>query len=111
MACGAIKKRDQGETRLYKVLVSESAYLIWCLRNERVIGEKPAASEQEIKNRWCKKINERIALDCLLSDKAKYGVKAVNKHLVLKTWQNTLKNEDRLPEDWTREAGVLVGVG
>ncbi|KAJ7028660.1 hypothetical protein C8F04DRAFT_882608, partial [Mycena alexandri] len=67
-------------------------------------------SDQEIKNRWLKTINKRIAIDCLLSNKAKYGNNSINKSLVLKTWQKTLLNEDRLLEDWTKETGVLVGV-
>jgi ribonuclease HI len=111
MACGAITRGDRATTRLFRILVSESAYLIWCLRNERVIREKGGASDREIKNRWLKTINKRIALDCLLSNKAKYGNKSINKSLVLKTWQKTLLNEDRLLEDWTKETGVLVGVG
>ncbi|KAJ6585539.1 hypothetical protein B0H19DRAFT_1059752 [Mycena capillaripes] len=39
MAWGATKKKDPGTTRLYRILVSESAHLIWRLQNERVINE------------------------------------------------------------------------
>ncbi|PBK83575.1 hypothetical protein ARMGADRAFT_944806, partial [Armillaria gallica] len=49
-------------------------------------------------------------LDCILSDKKKYKKKAIQKSLVLKTWQGTLLQESSLPEDWTRENGVLVGI-
>ena len=38
---------DTGLSRLFKILISESAYLIWLLRNERVIqneNEKIASS-------------------------------------------------------------------
>ncbi|KAJ6630752.1 hypothetical protein B0H10DRAFT_2336653 [Mycena sp. CBHHK59/15] len=66
MACEAINKKDTGTTRLFRILVSESAHLIWRLRNERVIQEKDAASDREIRNRWLKAINNRITLDCLL---------------------------------------------
>jgi ribonuclease HI len=111
MACGAISKGDKGTTRLFRILVPESVYLIWCLRNERVIREKDGASNQEIKNRWCKIVNNRISLDCLMSNKAKYGTRSIDKSLGLGTWRKTLQNKDRLLDDWTKETGVLVGVG
>jgi ribonuclease HI len=111
MACGAIKKGDAGTTRLYRILLSESAYLIWKLRNERVIGERNGASPQEITNRWTKCINVRLELDCLLTNANKWGKKSLKKSLVLATWRKTLQDEDRHPDDWIGMAGVLVGVG
>ncbi|KAK7027004.1 hypothetical protein R3P38DRAFT_2777121 [Favolaschia claudopus] len=48
MACGMVEKGNR---------VSESAYLIWKLRNERVIGAKGEAPEREITNRWLQTIN------------------------------------------------------
>ncbi|KAJ6572831.1 hypothetical protein DFH09DRAFT_916468 [Mycena vulgaris] len=111
MACGVIKRDDQGTTRLFRIVVSESAHLIWKLRNERVIQEKDAASEREIRNRWCKAINNRLNLDCILTNQMKYGKKAIKKTLMKKTWCKVLKDEDALPADWTRGTGVLVGVG
>ncbi|KAJ7615152.1 hypothetical protein DFH06DRAFT_919230, partial [Mycena polygramma] len=116
MACGLIKKgnspgkTDAGTTRLYRIVISESAHLIWRLRNERVINGKDPPSETEIQNRWEHSLNIRISLDCLLTNKAKYGSKAIKKSLVLRTWSGILQNEDRLPADWTRETGVLVGI-
>ncbi|KAJ7610555.1 hypothetical protein DFH06DRAFT_1246080 [Mycena polygramma] len=111
MACGAAEKSGTGASRLFRIVVSESAHLIWKLRNERVIGNKGTASTREIHNRWCKSINNRLALDCALTNKAKYGKKSLRKDIVRKTWCKILRNEDRLPEDWTRETEVLVGVG
>jgi ribonuclease HI len=111
MACGAIKKEDAGESRLYRILISESAYLIWKLRNEQVIQEREGATDREIYNRWRKTINNRLELDCLLTDTRKWGKKSLNKSLVLMTWKGTLMNEDRHPEDFTGVTGVLVGVG
>jgi ribonuclease HI len=75
MACGLIKRGDKGTTRLFRIIVSESAHLIWRLRNERVIQEKNPASVQEIQNRWRKAINNRLALDCMLTNVAKYAKK------------------------------------
>ncbi|KZT03820.1 uncharacterized protein LAESUDRAFT_658954, partial [Laetiporus sulphureus 93-53] len=33
-------RRRPGATRLYRILISESTYLIWNLRNERVIRHR-----------------------------------------------------------------------
>ncbi|KAJ7721944.1 hypothetical protein DFH07DRAFT_1007291, partial [Mycena maculata] len=110
MACGTITKGNTGETRLYRILVSESAFLIWCLRNARVIGSKGEPSEREIRNRWLRIVNNRIALDCALTESAKYGHRSLKKSIVCKTWSKVLLDEDRLPDDWMRETGVLVGI-
>ncbi|KAJ7763291.1 hypothetical protein B0H16DRAFT_1883688 [Mycena metata] len=107
MACATTRKKDAGTTRLFRILMSESAFLIWRLRNERVIQEKPPASLVEIHNRWLRTMNIRLKLDCALTDAGKYEKKALKKDLVLKTWVKVLKNEANLPKDWTREAEVL----
>jgi ribonuclease HI len=59
MATGVTGQGDPGATRLYKILVTESAHLIWRLRNERRIQGKPAVLPQ-IKNRWLKTINSVV---------------------------------------------------
>ncbi|KAJ6481095.1 hypothetical protein C8R45DRAFT_831704 [Mycena sanguinolenta] len=61
MACGVIKKGDAGTSRLYRLLMFESVYLIWKLRNERVIKDKPEASHREISNRWMIKSSKQSA--------------------------------------------------
>ncbi|KAJ3885656.1 hypothetical protein GG344DRAFT_58859 [Lentinula edodes] len=43
-----------GDSRLYTILISESAYLIWKLRCERVIGGKAPPTENEIIRRCVK---------------------------------------------------------
>lgn len=111
MACAAIKRGNAGTTRLFRILISESAHLIWRLRNERVINAKDPATTREIRNRWLKAINNRLRIDCALTNGIKYGKRAIDKKLVQKTWCNVLKDEENLPKDWTWEAGVLVGVG
>ncbi|KAK7027003.1 hypothetical protein R3P38DRAFT_3315443 [Favolaschia claudopus] len=57
MACGMVEKGNRGESKFFRIIVSESAYLIWKLRNERVIGAKGEAPEREITNRWLQTIN------------------------------------------------------
>jgi ribonuclease HI len=59
-------KEKKGTRRLYRILMSESAYLIWRIRNDRVIsrGGEPA-TEDEIVNRWKFAINQRLQVDKL----------------------------------------------
>ncbi|KAH9929188.1 uncharacterized protein B0H18DRAFT_1093996 [Fomitopsis serialis] len=107
---GKILKRD---ARLYRILVSEAAYLIWKLRNARVIqsnGEHHS-SKNEITNKWLNAINERLTIDCKMTNNKKYGKKALKPALVESTWKGVLKNEKYLPYDWTTgKVGVLVGI-
>ncbi|KAJ7574602.1 hypothetical protein C8J56DRAFT_722270, partial [Mycena floridula] len=108
-------KKKPGASRLYRILISEAAYLIWKLRNERIIPEegtgraKPPATDAEIENRFYSALNIRLNLDCALTNKAKYGRHAIRKETVLSTWDGILHENNNLPEDWTRENGVLVG--
>ncbi|KAJ7594805.1 ribonuclease H-like protein [Mycena floridula] len=91
-----------GTRCLFQIVVSE---------NERVIQEKDLAANREIRSRWTCAMSNRLAIDCLMTNKKKYSSKAISKLLVLRTWQKVLYEEDRLSEDWTGETGVLVGVG
>ncbi|KAJ7183006.1 hypothetical protein C8R43DRAFT_840003, partial [Mycena crocata] len=93
MSCGVLSRGNSGTKRLYRIVVSESAHLIWKLRNERVIQEEDPASVQEIHNRWCKTINNRLKIDCLQTNKRKYGKKALEENLVKATWKKVLKDE------------------
>ncbi|KAJ7161821.1 hypothetical protein C8R43DRAFT_880420, partial [Mycena crocata] len=96
--------------RFYRIMMSESAYMIWILRNERVLqNANVPATETEIHNRWLHIINSRLDEDCRRTNE-KYEKKAVLQSKVIKTWQGTLKDEQYLPPDWTREIGVLVGI-
>lgn len=102
-------RRLTGAERLYRITIAESAYLIWKLRCERVIGnENRPHSEDEVTNRWAKMINDRLKLDQNMTNPA-YGKKALHKRLVIATWRGTLYREEELPYDWTGASGVLVG--
>ena len=96
--------------RLYKILVTESAHLIWRLRNEHRIQGK-AATLPQIKNRWLRIINNHLAIDCAMTNGPKYRKKALKILLVKRTWRKTLKDERVLAKDWPKTVGVLVGVG
>ncbi|SJL06249.1 uncharacterized protein ARMOST_09585 [Armillaria ostoyae] len=120
LGCALYDPRDDedgrlpGAARLFRIIVSESAHLIWKLRCERRIanGDDPDKwpSNDEIIGRWLYTINERLTLDRLATNPRRYGKKAIKKKIVLQTWSGTLDNEDALPRDWTMEpTGVLVG--
>ncbi|KAJ6536953.1 hypothetical protein B0H19DRAFT_1079352 [Mycena capillaripes] len=106
-------KRDEGAERLYRILMSEAAYLIWRLRNERVLtpgrnGEP--ATEQEIVNRWNYQVNYRLQVDITLANRPPDRKKpALAPKKILETWSGTLENEGSMPNNWLREPRVLVG--
>jgi exonuclease III len=106
------KKPDQGKNRLYTIIISESASLIWRLRCQKVIeyGNGKDHTETEIHNKWTYIINTRLKLDKILTNKYRYGNKAISKKKVLETWSGVLYDEDGLSEDWTKQPGVLVGI-
>ncbi|KAJ7495802.1 hypothetical protein B0H11DRAFT_1716579, partial [Mycena galericulata] len=98
--------------RLHKIIITESAHLIWRTRNERVLQQTGSAPLAKIRNRWLKVINNRLAIDCAMTNEFKYGKKALKLSLVKGTWKKTLEGERTLPNDWPRTVvGVLVGVG
>jgi hypothetical protein len=105
-------KVDVGLGRLYQIIVSTSAQFIWAMRCERTIkNENRTHSIREVENRWLAKINERLHLDCKLTDEKKFGKKAIGAELVRDTWTGTIEDEDSLPIEWERTGGVLVGMG
>lgn len=119
LACGAVEFKSRngnklpGASRLYRIIISESAYLIWKLRCKRLFEatqDEPLMTEKEVHNRWIKTINMRLELDKTLT-KSKYNEKAVKRKTVLQTWRGTIKDEKNLPIDWTRINGVVVGIG
>ncbi|KAF5377136.1 hypothetical protein D9757_001831 [Collybiopsis confluens] len=108
------KKKDKphpGQNRLWKIIITETAYLIWTLRCKRVIEYEGARAlpESEIQSSWIKMINNRLDLDCRMT-RPSCGSKMISKRLVIATWQGTLHKEDSLPRDWTTIHGVLVGI-
>jgi ribonuclease HI len=117
LGCGLAEFSDDkgrtkyGTERLYRILMSESAYLIWTLRNNRVISrDGEPASEGEILNKWKFAINQRLQTDITLANRPLCGKRpALAKPLVLGTWSGTLDNERSLPANWLWEPRVLVG--
>ncbi|PBK59858.1 hypothetical protein ARMSODRAFT_966567 [Armillaria solidipes] len=65
------------------ILISESAHLIWKMRNDRVINDKPHHTAREIEQRWTHALNRRMKLDCILSDRKRFQRKATQKSLLV----------------------------
>ncbi|KAF5367240.1 hypothetical protein D9615_010668 [Tricholomella constricta] len=105
---GKIKK---GRTRLYRMLMAESIYLIWILRCERTIkNENRQHDAREVRARWWKAINDRLAIDQQMTSK-RFKKKAIPRALVRETWHGIIKDSHKLPDDWIGAPGVLVGIG
>ncbi|KAJ8690307.1 hypothetical protein PTI98_011742 [Pleurotus ostreatus] len=108
VACALTKKtdgpkRDAGGERLWRIIVSESAHLIWKLRCERVIqNENAPFTTQEVNNRWLTTINARLDTDREMTNE-NLGKHKIKTKVVLQTWKGALEEEKKLN-------GVLVGI-
>ncbi|KAK0468584.1 hypothetical protein IW261DRAFT_1346022, partial [Armillaria novae-zelandiae] len=117
MSCGIQPPSTHGSatkraTEIFRrILISQSAHQIWKMRNDCQLcqNERRLYSEREIVQRWLSALNRRLRTDCLLTDRKKYNKKAIQTSVVLRTWQGAHEDEEFLPEDWTKLAGVLVG--
>ena len=102
----AVGKILQGPTRLLQILLSESAYLIWVMRCERVIQEKQH-SIREVEERWLRAINERLTIDKITATRIKRSDGFTKR--VVDTWEQLLEKNGELPIDWLKRSEVLVG--
>ncbi|KZP21144.1 ribonuclease H-like protein [Athelia psychrophila] len=101
-----------GANRLYRIIVSESAWLIWKLRCRRLFdpdAAKDMITEREVHNRWVKVINLRLDLDRAMTN-PKYERKAIPRTKVLQTWRGTIDDGNNLPPDWTRSKDVCISI-
>jgi len=83
----------QGPTRLFQILLSESAYLIWVLRCKRVIQEK-VLTNREISARWTHTINKRLTINKVSASKIVRNEKFTK--LVKDTWDPALRNTQEI---------------
>ncbi len=76
-----------GKNRLFTILVSESAHLIWRIRCERVIQREDDPerrhSEIETTNKWLLSLNNRLKTDIAQTNVTKYGALALAEKTVL----------------------------
>ena len=106
-------KPNSAKNRLYRILISEAAHLIWVLRCERRIKGIDSLNqnhlEKTVRKRWYSKINERMQVDCLLTNRYLYERKALKARAVYNTWEKLSSNKEDLHREWCRRPGVLVG--
>ncbi|KAI0824107.1 hypothetical protein BC628DRAFT_1323025 [Trametes gibbosa] len=114
-ACMVFRTRNSdarltGSERLWTILATESVYLVWKLRCERVIQNNGKEySREEVRNRWYATINQRLTLDrraCV----AYLEKRALKPNRVAETWLPILENNRDLPPNWVGDCGVLVGI-
>jgi len=96
----------KGPTWLLQILLSESVYMIWVLRCERVIQEK-ALSDGKIRARWHRVINERLTIDKVTALKITRTNEFTKQ--VEDTWEPALRKEGEIPVQWMYCSEVLVG--
>lgn len=106
-------QRDQPRTHLLHILVTECAHLIWRLRCKRVIqhNNNPQRwpTTKAIANHLKLRLNHRLRMDCILTSTSKFDKKAIDKDLVMDTWNRILEKDENRRGDWTTKPGVLVG--
>ncbi|KAL1688071.1 hypothetical protein GGG16DRAFT_60724 [Schizophyllum commune] len=90
-------KAKHGDNRLYRILMGEGMYLIWLLRNERVIqneGERTKYPTKEaIKSRLFATLKRRRDIDFTLTNKRKFKRRALDPKLVEDTWRDVFEEE------------------
>lgn len=95
---------------LWTILWTESTYLVWKLRCERVIAnEGKQHSLEEVVNRWHATVNARLTLDRHATAEA-LGKRALKPETVRDTWLPILDNAANLHPAWEKMSGVLVGI-
>ncbi|KAF6764378.1 hypothetical protein DFP72DRAFT_1130049, partial [Ephemerocybe angulata] len=119
MGAGLVEIRNEngrvnkGRTRLFKIILSEAAYLIWVLRCEWRIGREQRVHEMhtvtEICARWHLLLNRRIKVDWAITNKTSYGNKALQKSLVMNTWLHLATRYNNAVRADLIGGGVLVG--
>ncbi|EPS95050.1 hypothetical protein FOMPIDRAFT_1133169, partial [Fomitopsis schrenkii] len=105
----------ESRARLWRIVVSEGAHLIWRLRCERVIGHGEERGWNHTKPavvaRWFAAVNARLRQDAV-GTRHRYGRMALKKSLVLQTWHAVIAptNSTPMPADWINTSRVLVGI-
>jgi ribonuclease HI len=90
--------QSAGQSRLLRILVSESAFLIWKLRNEATIDGEDISIKSVI-SRWKKTIESRLQTDRAVTARKKKDMAQRNR--VEATWARAIGDDGQeIPEDW-----------
>ena len=101
LGCGLVSfttensKPDAAKNHLYQILILESVHLVWVLQCERRIrgSDEYDYSEWVVHNRWYRKMNERMQMDCLLTNWYLFEKMALKTKVVHGTWAKCSTNE------------------
>ncbi|OJT14670.1 Transposon TX1 uncharacterized 149 kDa protein [Trametes pubescens] len=113
-ACARFGNEEEGrnvqmEDR-WTILCSESVYLIWKLRCQRVIqNEGREFTTNEVVNAWYAALNKRLDLD-RKSANPRFGKRALKQGSVEMIWAPVVDGLRTLPTDWVLRYEVLVGI-
>ncbi|EJD53445.1 hypothetical protein AURDEDRAFT_54731, partial [Auricularia subglabra TFB-10046 SS5] len=122
LGCALVEFRNEkgqlqrGAARLFRILVSEAAFLIWKLRNERRIqnqdDDRQWPIDQEIIGRWRASIERRLWIDAHWTNTRKYKRKALDWRLMKSTWEKVLHRPhgEAAPKDWWAGPEFLVSI-
>jgi hypothetical protein len=100
-----------GDMRLLRILIAESVYQIWLVRNKRVLeDDNQIASEEVIINKWRKAIGSRFKLDRQLAGRKRGSKRKEAIRQVKQTWTALIQDESNLPKHWEVKPEVLVGL-
>ena len=102
---GKTLKQNKGPTRLLKILISETAHLIWALRCDRVIRGNEH-SMRDIEKHWTTAMNSRLTEDKITT--TKYIQKKAYTLLIENTWKPALeKQEGGILPNWMERSKVF----
>ncbi|KAJ7210371.1 hypothetical protein GGX14DRAFT_363630, partial [Mycena pura] len=103
------KEVRQAKQRLFRIIVSETTFHLWKMRNARVIGKTPLSAQESL-NKWRFTINKRVEMDFVLARHPREGHHAsLNPRLVDETWSPILVDVNVMREGWFHKPRVLVG--
>ncbi|KAG2140057.1 ribonuclease H-like protein [Suillus clintonianus] len=103
-----LEKKKRGASRLLRILISESAHLVWVMRCERIISDISHTEESVIK-RWQNALNRRLTLDRVITSKINRTKK--QQLTIESTWSEIiLSNTSPTPKNWVTTLEVLVGI-
>ncbi|KAI0737441.1 hypothetical protein C8Q80DRAFT_1222881 [Daedaleopsis nitida] len=103
-------KRDTVSEALWMTLASESLYLIWKLRCERVIqNDGEELSIRAVENRWYSTMDQRLDLDRKVAALSKRK-KNKRQEMVERTWEPILMGSEGQVPERAINMGVLVGI-
>ena len=107
-------KPNKGLNRLFRIIVSESMYMIWKIRCERTISwnnnPTKSHSSHKIHNKWLQAINARLKMDSVQTNTKIFKKKTLDPKTILRTWKNCLKDNLHDTRNWCGGMGVLVGI-